>query len=127
MQRYGVFSGVLDNIVIAGQKYNVWNGISYYGSRYYAETRYGFRPTIDGTWISLFGNGILRHRVGSFQVNADHSELQLEFRTLKDNVVIFGITDRSASFIYGLYISAGRLMFQFATGLGNNEAIITTR
>lgn len=53
--------------------------------------------------------------------------MQLEFRTLKDNVIIFGVTGQSGSFIYGLYVYGGKLMFQFATSLGNNIAIITDR
>ena len=66
-------------------------------------------------------------RVGLFQVSGMYSEVQLDFRCLVDNVVIFGVTGKTGSFVYGLYIFGGRLMFQFATSLGNNNAIVTAR
>ena len=77
--------------------------------------------------MSMFGNGFIRHGVGSFQINAAYSEVQLEIRTLKSNAVILGVTNFSGSFIYALYIIGGKLLFQFASGVGQNAALVTQR
>eukprot|EP00794_Sanderia_malayensis_P010016 gene10016-11039_t len=124
---YGQSAVTMDNLVINNIRYNLWSYTSSTGQITYAETRYGFRPTIDGTWISFYGNGFLRQNVGTFKINSEYSEIQLEFRTLRDNTVIFGVTDASGSFVYGLYLVNGKLLFQFATGVGQNAALITAR
>jgi len=126
-QLYGRFAGIFDNFMINGYTYNLFDSQHLSGSIAYANYRYKLPPKTDGNSVTLFGNGFIRHKVGLFAVNNDQSKVELEFRTLKDNVVIFGVTGQSGSFIYGLYIFGGKLMFQFATGLGNNIAIITDR
>ena len=124
---YGQFSGIIDNLAINTIKYNLWSQISFSGSPSFAATRYGFRPTISGTWISFFGNGALQLRTGPLQINADYSAVQLEFRTLRDNVVVFGVTNIAGSFVYALYLIGGKLLFQFSSGVGQNAALITQR
>ncbi|XP_065060169.1 laminin subunit alpha-1-like [Rhopilema esculentum] len=124
---YGQYSGIIDNLEINTIKYNLWSQISFFGSPSFAATRYGFRPTISGTWISFFGNGALQLRTGPLQINADYSAVQLEFRTLRDNVVVLGVTNIAGSFVYALYLIGGKLLFQFSSGVGQNAALITQR
>ena len=127
MSLYGQYSGVVDNLVINNIKYNLWTQFSYSGTLFYASTRYGFKPTTAATWISFFGNGIVRQSIGGFQINSAYSEVQLEFRTIRDNSVLLGVTDTTGSFVYGLYLRNGKLLFQFAAGVGQNAALITNR
>ena len=90
-------------------------------------TRNDFRAVVTGNWISLFGNGFLRHSIGNFQIQSASSEIQLDFRSLKDNTVILGVTDSTGGLVYGLYLVGGKLLFQFSTGVGQNSALITNR
>ena len=90
-------------------------------------TRNGFRAVVTGNWISLFGNGFLRHSIGNFQINSASSEIQIDFRSLKDNTVILGVTDSTGGLVYGLYLVGGKLLFQFSSGVGQNSALITNR
>ena len=124
---YGNFSGTYDNVYLDGILYNVWKSISYSGARLYAKYHLTLPPKTNGSAVTLYGNGFIKHKVGSFSVNSQFSAVQLEFRTLKNNVVIFGVTGETGSFIYGLYIFGGKLMFQFATSLRNNISVVTTR
>lgn len=123
----GSFKGIYDNLFIDGNRYNLWKTIDFSGIRLYAAPKSPSPKTANGTVISFYGNGYLKQRVGMFQVSGMYSEVRLDFRCLMDNVVIFGVTGKTGSFVYGLYIFGGRLMFQFATSLGNNNAIVTTR
>ena len=75
----------------------------------------------------MFGNGFIKHDLGGFSTSSQFSALELEFRTLSDNVVVFGVTGSEGIFVYSLLVASGKLMFQFATSLGNNIALITTR
>lgn len=124
---YGYFHGVFDNFILNGATYNLWESLDFSGTISYANYRYRLPPKTAGNAVTLFGNGFIRQKVGTFSVSNQQSSVQLEFRTLKDNVIIFGVTGQSGSFIYGLYVYGGKLMFQFATSLGNNIAIITDR
>ena len=124
---YGQYSGVIDNLVINSIKYNLWGYVSFSGTPKYSATRYGFRATTAGTWVSLFGNGFIRHGVGSFKVDAAYSVAQLEFRTLRSDAVVFGVTNFTGSFVYALYIVGGKLLFQFSSGVGQNAALMTQR
>lgn len=124
---YGQYSGDIDNLVVNNLNYNLWGYVSFSGSPRYAMTRYGFRPTISGTWVSLFGNGYVRHGVGSFKIDAAYSEIRLEFRTLTTNAVILGVTNFAGSFVYALYIVGGKILFQFSSGVGQNAALMTKR
>ena len=108
-------------------KYNLWGYASFSGSPKYSTTRYGFRAAITGTGVSLFGNGFIRHGVGSFKIDAAYSQAQFEFRTLRSDAVILGVTNSSGSFIYALYIIGGKLLFQFSSGVGQNAALMTQR
>ena len=119
-------SAVYDNIYINDQYYNPWDTDMYTGTMSYENYRYKLL-TSNGRLVTLFGTGYIKHSIGSFMVNKDYSSLKLEFRTLKDNVIIFGVVGVSGNFVYGLYIVGGKLMFQFATSLGNDIAILTTR
>ncbi|XP_057303936.1 laminin subunit alpha-1-like isoform X1 [Hydractinia symbiolongicarpus] len=122
---YGSFYGVYDNFYLNGVSYNLWNSFDFSGQTIYANYRFRLPPASNGSAVTFFGNGYIRQRVGTFLVSNSFSSVQLEFRTLKDNIVIFGVTGQTGSFIYGLYIFGGKLMFQFATSLGSNIAIIT--
>lgn len=112
---------------INGQRYNLWDSEEFDGVRLYAEYKNSVPKTANGSTVTLFGSGYIKHKVGEFSISSQNSAVELEFRTLKDNIVIFGVTGSSGSFVYSLFISGGKLMFQFATSLGNNIALITTR
>ena len=126
-QQYGNFTGTFDNLHINGKRYNLWDSITFDGVRTFATYRNPLPKTANGSTVTLFGNGFIKHKVGEFSSSRQFSAIELEFRTLKDNVVIFGVTGASGNFVYSLFISGGKLMFQFATSLGNNIALITTR
>ena len=97
------------------------------GITLYAPLRMAAPKLTNGSALTFFGNGFLKQRMGTFKTNGMYSEIELEFRTLKDNVVLVGITGQTGSFVYGLYIFGGRVMFQFATSQGNNNAIVTSK
>ncbi|XP_065671411.1 laminin subunit alpha-1 isoform X3 [Hydra vulgaris] len=124
--KFGSMSAVYDNIFINDVYYNPWNTDMYTGVMSYANYRYKL-VTTNGSYVTLFGTGYIKHNVGGFMVNRDYSSIKLEFRTLRDNVVIFGVVGVSGNFVYGLYIFGGRLMFSFATSLGNDIAVLSTR
>ena len=113
--------------MVNGYKYNLWRTTFFQGVRLYAPFKTAAPKLTNGSSITLFGSGFLKQRMGAFQVNGMYSEIELEFRTLKDNVVIIGVTGKTGSFVYGLYLFGGRMMFQFATSLGNNNAIVSTK
>ena len=124
---YGQYSGVIDNLQVNNIKYNLWGYSSFSGTPKYSATRYGFRATATGTWVSLFGNGFIRHGIGGFKIDAAYSQAQIEFRTLRKDAVILGVTNSTGSFVYALYIIAGKLIFQFSAGVGQNAALMTQR
>lgn len=125
--KVGSFSGLFDNVMMNGYKYNLWRTTSFQGDRLYAPFKTPAPKLTNGSSITLFGSGYLKQRMGAFQVSGMYSEIELEFRTLKDNVVIIGVTGKTGSFVYGLYLFGGRMMFQFATSEGNNNAIVSTK
>ena len=125
--KVGSFAGIFDNAMMNGYKYNLWKTASFQGVRLYAPYKIPAPKLTNGSSITLFGSGYLKQRMGAFQVSGMYSEIQLEFRTLKDNVVIIGVTGKTGSFVYGLYLFGGRMMFQFATSEGNNNAIVSTK
>ena len=63
--------------------------------------------------------------MGTFSSSSQYAVIQLEFRTFRDNAIILAASGTDARMVYGLYISNGRLIFQYGTTVGNDVALVT--
>ena len=125
---FGHFSGIIDNLVIKNERYNLWNPKETRGGTLYAFPRYKviFYPA-NGKAVSFYGNGFIQHALGQFDISSEYTAVELDFRTLHQNGIIMAVSNEQQIYIFVIYLHNGRVNFYFDPGPNDGITLTSSR
>ena len=114
MSKYGHYIGVIDNLLVDKHRHNLWRPDEFTGTRLYANAPFpgAFYPATGAT-ASFFGTGFVQHEMGEFSTSLGYSVLELDFRTLQENGILFAVTDAQMHYTFVVFLNKGRVNFRF--------------
>ena len=128
MSSYGYYSGIIDNLVIDKQRYNLLRPEQEFGDWLLASPRYmGVFYRANGMAASFHGDGFLQHAMGQFNTSLGNTAVELEFRTLFQNGIIMAVTGENKRYVFVIFLQNGQVHFYFELGQVDSITLTTTR